>query len=90
MPARLALDIAMKEEPTFDVGDHVSKLRGDYSFEGVIVAAFNKLSGARRYVVENRDGVLHIFSGSNLGLMPRPARASNDGAPGSRSGTGQA
>jgi hypothetical protein len=32
----------MNEEPTFDVGDYVSKLRGDYSFEGVVVAAFNK------------------------------------------------
>jgi hypothetical protein len=72
IPQRLA--IAMNEEPTFDVGEYVSKLRGDYSFDGVVVAAFNKLSGARRYVVENRDGVLHIFSGSNLGLMPRPAR----------------
>ena len=72
----------MNEEPTFDIGDYVSKLRGDYSFDGVVVAVFNKLSGARRYVVENRDGVLHIFSGSNLGLMPRPARTSNDDAPG--------
>ena len=72
----------MNEEPMFDVGDCVAKLRGDYSFEGAVVAVFNKLSGARRYVVENRDGVLHIFSGSNLGLMPEPARASDEGAPG--------
>jgi hypothetical protein len=28
-------------------------------------AAFGKLGGSRRYVVENADGVLHIFSGSN-------------------------
>jgi hypothetical protein len=71
----------MNEEPTFDVGDCVSKLRGDYSFDGVVVATFNKLSGARRYVVENRDGVLHIFSGSNLGLTPGPARAGSPSTP---------
>jgi hypothetical protein len=31
----------MNEEPTFDVGDYVSKLRGDYSFDAVVVATFN-------------------------------------------------
>ena len=48
------------------VGDHVAKISGDYRFVGVVVAAFGKLGGSRRYVVENSDGVLHIFSGKQL------------------------
>jgi hypothetical protein len=31
-----------------------------------VPAAFGKLGGTRRYVVENADGVLHIFSGKQL------------------------
>jgi hypothetical protein len=31
-----------------------------------VPAAFGKLGGRRRYVVENVDGVLHIFSGKQL------------------------
>ena len=52
-------------EQTFAVGDHVAKISGDYRFVGVVVAAFGKLGGSRRYVVEN-SGVLHIFSGKQL------------------------
>lgn len=48
------------------VGTRVRKVTGDYRFEGVVVAAFGKLNGQRRYVVENADGILHIFSGKNL------------------------
>ena len=56
----------MTQEPTFEVNDYVVKLTGDYRFCGHVVAAFSKISGARRYVVENADGVLHIFSGKQL------------------------
>ena len=51
------------------VGDKVHKLGGDYRFEGIVVAAFKKLSGAERYVVEDDRGVLHIFSERNLGQV---------------------
>lgn len=50
----------------FQVGDLVSKVGGDYRFDGTVVAAFRKLSGQLRYVVEDDRGVLHIFSGQNL------------------------
>ncbi len=50
----------------FDVGDHVRKVGGDYQFVGIIVAAFLKVSGARRLVVEDDRGILHIFSDKNL------------------------
>ena len=57
----------MTEEPMkFKVGDVVSKQGGDYSFKGIVVAAFRKTSGAPRYAVENDAGLLHIFSGANL------------------------
>lgn len=48
------------------VGDEVEKTSGDYYFTGIIVAKFNKLSGKERYVVENKDGVLHIFNVEQL------------------------
>lgn len=51
------------------VGDRVRKARG-YPFPGVVVAAFDTLSGARRLVVEcTADGVagcLHVFSEGQL------------------------
>lgn len=50
----------------YKINDHVQKIGGDYSFKGVVVAAFTKLSGAERYVVENQDGVLFIFNEKNL------------------------
>lgn len=50
----------------FNVGDEVSKVGGDYEFVGVVVSKFKKLSGEIRYVVENKDRVLHIYSGKNL------------------------
>lgn len=53
------------EEP-FAVSDRVEKVGGDYLFDGTIVAAFVKISGKRRYVVENQQGILHIFSGLQL------------------------
>jgi len=50
----------------FKVGDRVEKVGGDYSFVGIVVAAFEKLSGADRYVVEDSRGVLHVYSAKIL------------------------
>jgi hypothetical protein len=50
----------------YQIGDYVIKEAGDYRFEGRIVSAFEKLSGAERYVVENSDGMLFIFSEGQL------------------------
>lgn len=55
-------------EDSFNVGDKVYKVGGDYTFEGIIVAGFYKLSGAPRYVVEDDRGVLHVYSFKNLKL----------------------
>lgn len=56
----------MDKEQIFEVGTKVSKTSGDYTFHGEVVAAFKKRSGQIRYVVENEDGILHIFSGKQL------------------------
>ena len=50
----------------FQVGDKVKKVGGDYTFEGTVVAVFQKLSGVTRYVVEDDRGVLHVYSEKNL------------------------
>lgn len=47
-------------------GDRVIKDGGDYRFEGEIRACFYKKNGKVRYVVENADGVLHIFNRQQL------------------------
>jgi len=52
----------------YAVGDLVEKVGGDYTFIGVVVAAFKKLSGAERYVVEDDRGVLHVYSAPCLRL----------------------
>jgi hypothetical protein len=44
----------------------VRKVTGDYVFEGYIVSKFKKRNGMVRYVVENYQGILHIFSRQNL------------------------
>jgi hypothetical protein len=56
----------MSSESGFRVGDPVAKVGGDYRFDGIVVAVFAKLSGARRYVVEDDRGILHIYSDRNL------------------------
>lgn len=48
------------------VGDTVEKVGGDYTFKGVVVSSFAKLSGQIRHVVEDDRGVLHIYSEKNL------------------------
>lgn len=49
-----------------NIGDKVKKVGGDYRFDGIIVAKFNKLLGLERFVVEDDRGVLHIYSEKNL------------------------
>ncbi len=44
------------------IGDRVVKQGGDYRFRGTIVALFKKVDGKTRVVVENEDGILHIFN----------------------------
>lgn len=51
------------------IGNKVKKVTGDYKFEGIIVAVFEKLDGKIRLVVENQDGILHIYSEKNLELQ---------------------
>lgn len=50
------------------LGSRVSKIGGDYRFDGIVVSIFTKLSGAVRLVVEDDRGVLHIYSDHNLKL----------------------
>ncbi len=51
--------------PELRVGDPVSKPIG-YRFDGIVLAVFPNLSGAMRYVVENEDGIIHIFNRNQL------------------------
>ena len=50
----------------FPFGSLVAKRKGDYMFFGTIISQFIKQSGAVRYVVENRAGILHIFNEGQL------------------------
>lgn len=56
----------MNEQPRFYCNERVRKEGGDYTFEGDVRAIVHKRSGAVRYVVENDDGLLFIFSGEQL------------------------
>lgn len=51
---------------TYKTGDLVSKVGGDYRFDGTVVSVFKKLSGVIRLVVEDDRGILHIYSEKNL------------------------
>lgn len=53
-------------KPKYEIGTHVIKSGGDYSFIGVVICAFYKLSGQVRYCVENAEGIVHIFSEKQL------------------------
>ena len=50
----------------FLLGDPVSKVGGDYRFDGTVIGVFMKLSGVVRYAVEDDRGVIHIYSAKNL------------------------
>lgn len=54
------------QEPSYRIGEPVSKVGGDYRFDGVVVACFYKLSGLLRFVVEDDRGIVHIFNSENL------------------------
>ena len=60
MASREGTPAGVEEE--YCIGDPVRKVGGDYQFEGTVVAAFYKLSGVRRFVVEDDRGVLHVYS----------------------------
>ncbi len=60
--------LSLTAEPLF-VDNKVFKSGGDYYFEGVVVAVFKKRNGVWRVVVENKDGVLHIFNPKQLGQI---------------------
>ncbi len=53
-------------EDTFEVGEPVEKIGGDYTFIGSVRSVFTKISGVIRYVVEDDRGVLHVYSRKNL------------------------
>lgn len=55
----------MISDPKFVVGDKVHKPVG-YKFNSTIVSVFETVEGKVRIVAENEDGLLHIFSESNL------------------------
>lgn len=59
-------------EPELQTAFHdwkrVHVVNSDYKFSGRILIIFQKHSGVLRCVVENDDGVLHIFSAKNLEL----------------------
>lgn len=47
-------------------GDLVEKTGGDYYFRGWVLSVFKKRSGQERVVVENADGIVHIFNPTQL------------------------
>ncbi len=49
-----------------NIGDKVEKIGGDYTFIGIVVSKFGKLSGKIRFVVEDDRGILHVYSEKNL------------------------
>lgn len=59
----------MTQDRHFVVGDKVHKVKG-YSWPGIVVSAFQTLSGQRRYVVEcitpEVAGALHIYNAEQL------------------------
>jgi hypothetical protein len=70
-PEQCAMETPANAIPfSFHEGDRVAKRGGDYSFVGVVLAAFSKRSGSPRYAVENDAGLIHIFNGEQLVLIP--------------------
>jgi len=48
--------------PQFAVGDYVIIKGEDFTFEGIVRAAFPKASGRYSYAVEDNRGVVHTYS----------------------------
>jgi hypothetical protein len=53
----------------FRYRDPVRKVKG-YKFDGSVVAAFKTLAGHVRIVVDNGDGLLHIFNEDQMERRP--------------------
>ena len=53
----------------FIEGDIVAKEVDDYTFKGMVISVFRKRSGSPRYVVENAEGIVHIFKHNQLYLV---------------------
>ena len=53
-------------QDAFHSKDRVRTTSTDYTFVGIIVAYFPKRNGNIRCVVENDDGILHIFNPKQL------------------------
>lgn len=66
-----------KFEPRYVLGQSVKKPAG-YRFDGWVVSVFTSLRGALRYVVDNGDGLLHIFNEGQLA----PRRSGREGREG--------
>ncbi len=49
----------------FKLNDLVYKPKG-YFFEGIVIGVIRTTENKVRYIVENPDGIIHIFSGSQL------------------------
>jgi hypothetical protein len=65
--ARAALSaIPEAIDGAFKFGDTVSKVGGDYTFDGTIQGVIVKRSGLTRYAVEDDRGILHIFNATQL------------------------
>jgi hypothetical protein len=67
----------MSRKPSYcglNEGDIVEKKGGDYYFKGTIQCIFTKLNGVVRVVVENNEGVLHIFNPGQLSLLNEAER----------------
>lgn len=62
----MELNLNRVQDAKFNLGEKVWKAKGDYTFRGEVVGVILKLSGSIRYVVENSDGILHIFSENQL------------------------
>ncbi len=53
-------------ELEFSVGDQVTKVGGDYRYDGEVRGIVIKKSGKPRYVVEDVRGLLFIFNSSQI------------------------
>lgn len=61
-----------EDSQRFHVGEYVTKFGGDYSFEGWVVAAYQKRSGVWRYVIEDSRGMNMIMNGSQIAKAHEP------------------
>ncbi len=56
----------MTSATAYAEGDPVSKVGGDYTFDGWVVGIITKRSGLIRYAVEDDRGVVHIFRAEQI------------------------